>query len=197
MAEYIDKTLVKYLIKGKKEAFDHFFNTYFPRLYRFVLPRVGQDADLAEEVVQAVLSKAIYKLETYRGEASLYTWLCTFCRFEISAQFRQKHRAYEHVEFAEDQPSVQAALESLSLAESSPDLLYSRHELARLIQVTLDHLPEVYSEVLQYKYLQGMSMKEISKRIGRSSKAVESILSRARVAFRDGFASLTENRALI
>ena len=197
MAEHIDKKLVKFLLKGRKAAFDQFFHAYFPRLYRFVLPRVGKDEDFAEEVVQIVMGKAIYKLDTYRGEASLYTWLCTFCRYEISAQFKQKNRVHEHIEFSEDQPSIQAALESLSLAEASPELHYNRNELSRLVQITLDHLPEVYSEVLKCKYLQGMSMKEISEHIGRSSKAVESILSRARNAFRDGFSSLTENKALI
>ncbi|MBF8300295.1 MAG: polymerase sigma-70 factor, subfamily, partial [Acidobacteria bacterium] len=79
-----DKAVVGRMLGSDEAAFDHFFDTYFSRLYRFAVTRLDNDADAAEEVVQATLCKAIAKLATYRGEAALFTWLCTFCRHEIS-----------------------------------------------------------------------------------------------------------------
>ena len=53
--------------------------------------------------------------------------------------------------------------------------------------MTLDHLPGSYGDVLEWKYLQEMSVAEIAARLGVGYKAAESILTRARVAFREGF----------
>ena len=62
-----DRLLVKRLLRGDERAFEEFFSTYFPRLYRFALVRTGHDPDAAEEVVQATLVQVVRKLETYRG----------------------------------------------------------------------------------------------------------------------------------
>lgn len=195
-SKHADTKLVDRLLQGDERAFEAFFNGYFPRLFRFALLRLDHNEDRAEEVVQAALCKAVTKLATYRGEAALFTWLCTFCRHEISALLQRENRMSATTEVNEDDPSVRAALESLSLATAyDPDAALSRSEVARMVQVTLDHLPSLYSDALEWKYIHGLSVKEISERIGRGPKAVESILTRARVAFRDGFTSLVAEGA--
>ena len=83
---------------------------------------------------------------------------------------------------------TRAALETVaSLAAHDPETQLDRRELARLVQVTLDHLPGRYGDALEWKYLQGLSVEEIAERLGLGCKAVESLLTRARQAFRDGF----------
>ena len=68
-----------------------------------------------------------------------------------------------------------------------------RRELSRLVQATLDHLPGRYGDVLEWKYIQELSVAEIADRLGLGYKATESLLTRARQSFRDGFA-LMEGR---
>ena len=58
------------------------------------------------------------------------------------------------------------------------------------MQVTLDSLPLHYGDALEWKYLDGLSVVEIAARLGVSTKAAESRLTRAREAFRDGFSAL-------
>jgi RNA polymerase sigma-70 factor (ECF subfamily) len=180
------------MLSGEEAAFQEFFDGFFPRLYRFALARVDRDADVAEEVVQSTLCRVIAKLHTYRGEAALFTWLCTFCRHEISAHYRRKGRA-SRVDLVEDAPEVRAALESLSGAGSDlPDDVLNRKELGRLVQATLDALPGRYGDALEWKYIQGLSVKEIAARLNVGPKAAESLLTRARGAFRDAFAAVGE-----
>ena len=64
---------------------------------------------------------------------------------------------------------------------------YQRRELSRVVQVTLDHLPGRYGEVLAWKYIEGTSVEEIGRRLGLGHKAAESLLTRARQAFREAF----------
>ncbi|MDQ1302904.1 MAG: hypothetical protein QG595_887, partial [Pseudomonadota bacterium] len=63
--------LIAGMLKGDERAFTAFFDGYFPRVYRFALPRLGGDADATAEVVQATLVKAMRKLADFRNEASL------------------------------------------------------------------------------------------------------------------------------
>ncbi len=180
------------MLSGEEAAFEEFFDGFFPRLYRFALARLDRDADVAEEVVQSTLCRVITKLHTYRGEAALFTWLCTFCRHEISAYYKRQGRASQ-VALVEDAPEVRAALESLSGASNDlPDDVLSRKELGRLVQATLDALPGRYGDALEWKYIQGLSVKEVGERLELGPKAAESLLTRARGAFRDGFAAVSE-----
>ena len=192
-----DKALVRRMLAGKEAAFEEFFASYFPALYRFALTRLDHNADLAEEIVQATLAKAVTKLATYRGEAALFTWLCTFCRHEISAFFERERRTPQKLRLTEDVPEIRAALESLAAYEGTrPEEAMRRGEIKRLVQVTLDSLPPRYGNALEWKYIEGLSVKEIAERLEVGPKAAESLLTRARQAFRDGFATLTSEAAI-
>jgi RNA polymerase sigma-70 factor (ECF subfamily) len=185
-----DRDLARRLLRGFERDFDLFVDEYYPRLYRFAYPRVGSDPDLAQDMVQSTFQKAIPKLATYRGEAPLFSWLCTFCRWEIAAHWRRSGRAAPEVGLAEDTPELRAALESLAAAAEGPEDVATRRELGRLVRVVLDHLPLHYGNALDWKYLQDLPVREVAARLGVSEKAAESLLTRARSAFRDGFAAL-------
>lgn len=179
------------MLAGEERAFNEFFDRHFRGLYRFALSRLNHDEDAAEEVAQATVCKAITKLGTYRGEAALFTWLCTFCRHEISAYYRRTGVVAKQVDLIEDVPEVRAALESLGTELDDPGAALNQKELGRLVQVTLDQLPGRYGNALEWKYLEELSVKEIAARLDLSPKAAESLLTRAREAFRDGFRTLT------
>jgi RNA polymerase sigma-70 factor (ECF subfamily) len=179
--EHADRFLVARLLRGDEEAFTEFFDRNFAPLYRFALPRVA-DEDAAEEVVQTTLCRAVRKLAGYRGEAALLTWLTTICRREIATYFEQRKKVPPMIDLSDDLPEIRAALESLG-AESA----LQRREVARLVQVVLDRLPNRYGDALEWKYIDGFSVAEIAERLSLGPKAAESLLTRARAAFRDAF----------
>lgn len=194
MKQNADKKLARRVLDGDRRAFDAFFNTYYPRLYRFALVRLNRDHDLADETAQVVLCQAISKLSTYRGEAPLFSWLCTFCRYELARQRKAVARAQGDTPLREDDPAVRAALESLlSVSTEAPDAAVEQADIARLVTVALDYLPSLYADALEYKYVQGLSVRDIARRIGKSAKATESTLTRARAAFRDSFKTLMQS----
>jgi RNA polymerase sigma-70 factor, ECF subfamily len=174
---------------GRDElAFDEFFADYYPRLFRFAVLRV-RDPDAAEDIVQNSLIGAVRTLRSWRGEASLFTWLCTICRREISAWEERTSRRVM-VSIADDDPDLRAALDSIGAAADAPDAGLARKDTGRLVQLALDHLPPRYSRALEWKYLEEVSVDEIAGRLQCTPKAAESLLTRARDAFRDAFAAV-------
>ncbi len=186
-----DQELVRGMLAGEERAFGEFFEIYFGRVYRFALPRLGQDPDRTKDIVQATLIKAMRKLDSYRGEAALFTWLCQICRREIADHVRTDRRHSAKVVPIEDSEEVRAALESIEApAVDDPLARYSAAELRRLVHSILDRLPNRYGEALEWKYLEGDSVAEIGRRLGIGQTAAQSVLARARVAFREGLESV-------
>jgi RNA polymerase sigma-70 factor (ECF subfamily) len=182
-----ERQLVERLLAGDERAFSTFFNDYFPRIYRFALPRVNRDADLAKDVVQGTLIKAVRGLKGFRGDSALFTWLCQICRREIVDQLRKQRRRSDQVVLIDDSPEIRAVLESIEAPSSTePMSRQDAAELQRIVHAVLDRLPSRYGEALELKYIEGRSVEEIGDRLGIGHTAAQSLLARARVAFRDG-----------
>lgn len=186
-----DVALVRRLRAGEEAAFEEFFEASFHGLYRFALARLDQDHELAKEMAQATICKAFEKLESYRGEAPLFSWLCAICRFEISAHFKRERREPPRVELPEGVLDAVGALDSISFELGDPEGQALRREVARIVHLTVDHLRPQYAQVLEWRYADHLGVTEIAQRLAITYKAAESLLSRAREAFKDGFASLT------
>ena len=109
----------------------------------------------------------------------------------MSDWLRKQGRYREHIVLIEDFPDVQAAVDSFSVpVEESPEANYQRVEAARLIQVALDRLPPKYGDVLEWKYVEGYSVKEIAARLEIGDEAAQSLIARAKRAFADVYNTL-------
>ena len=181
-----DHDLVRAMLAGDERAFTVFFDTYFPRVYRFALPRLDRNADVTKDVVQTTLIKALRAIDGWRGEAALFTWLCQICRRQIADHVRSQRRHSTRVVLIDDSDEVRAALESIEAPESDdPFRGADRAELNRLVHAVLDRLPNRYGEALEWKYVEGHSVEEIGERLGIGQVAAQSLLARARAAFRE------------
>lgn len=183
--------LVQRMLRGDEKAFTAFFDDYFPRVYRFALPRLNGDAEAAAEVVQATLVKAMRKLRDFRGDASLFTWVCQICRNEVVDHLRREGRHSANVVRIDDTPEVRAAVDAIaSPALEEPASRYSQAEVRQLVRSILDRLPPRYGDALEMKYVEGLSVDEIGVELGIGTTAAQSLLARARVAFRDAVESV-------
>jgi RNA polymerase sigma-70 factor (ECF subfamily) len=184
-----DLKLVGKLMAREHAAFREFFDDYFPRLFRFTLRRVNGDQEAARDIVQAALVRGVRKLDTYRAEASLFTWLCQITRRQISDHLaraaREKPYLQRLVEL-EDDPEHRATLESIPADEQAePEAARHREDLKTVVHATLDYLPSRYARVLELKYLEDLPVETIAARLGVTAITVQSLLARARQAFRE------------
>jgi RNA polymerase sigma-70 factor (ECF subfamily) len=167
-----ERELVSRLRAGDESAFETFAEHYIAGLYRFALRRLDNDRELTREIVQSTVCKVIEKLDTYRGEAPLFTWLCACCRNEIAAHFRRAGRRPREVELVDDVPQEPAA------------------DTAELVHAALDRLPPTYAHAMEWRYLDGLEVADVAQRLALTYKAAESLLSRARSAFREAYEQL-------
>ena len=187
-----DRAIANRLLQGDEAAFRELFDNFFPKLYRFALARLNGNQDEAREVVQRTFCKAFERLDTYRGEASLYGWMCQICRNNIVDLGRQRQREFQKVTLLEEDGTIQSILETLAApAAEEPENQAWRMDVMRLIQATMDCLPGHYGDVLEWKYVDGLSVKEIAERLAVGPKAAESLLTRARGAFREAMQAIT------
>ena len=181
-----EQVLVRRMLAGEESAFDEFADAYVPALYRFASRRLAGDRELVREVVQATVCNAIAKLASFRGEAALMTWLCACCRNEIGGHFRRRRRSAGEVEL--ETVEAAAALVAGGAGRDDPERAAAQREDARRVHAVLDALPPHYGRVLEWKYLEDLSLHDIGERLQLGPKAVESLLTRARQSFRDGYA---------
>jgi RNA polymerase sigma-70 factor, ECF subfamily len=195
-----DMATARRILQGDQDAFEQFYEAYYDRLFRFCLRRLNggegrpDGRDLAYDMVQQTLERALRYLYSYQGEASLYTWLCQICRNEIASWFKKTgNDPFLHVSL-DDNPAIKAILESEDYHGTIDE--QTQLELSQMVQIAIDALPDRYASVLEYRYLQGMSVEQISTRIGASYLATESLLARARRTFKSLLADLAAEHLL-
>jgi RNA polymerase sigma-70 factor (ECF subfamily) len=177
-----DLRLAGRLLAGDQAAFDSFGERYFKVLYRFVLARLGGDRERTVEIVQTTLAKALAKLGSYRGRASLLSWLCACCLNEIRMELRRLRNRPATAALEPDDPTAAG-----SDPRPNPEARLLEAEVAALVHTALDGLPSHYARALEWRYLDDLPVQQVAARLGVRFKAAESILSRARAAFRGNF----------
>lgn len=179
-----EEKLVKEILKGNKKAINKFYKTYQVRLLNFILKKVDNRKD-AEEILQDTFLSALDSLPLFKGGSSLYTWLCSIARHETIDFLRRKK--IKTIVF-----SRLPFLKKIVSQALGPELALQEKELKLKIWQTLKSLSEGYREILRLKYIDGLSVAEIADQLKITVKAVESKLSRARLAFQKEYAKDAE-----
>jgi RNA polymerase sigma-70 factor (ECF subfamily) len=189
----MDMITLERLGRGDDVALDRFYEEHVDGLYAFVFYRVGKDPTVAEDVVQETFLDALDHLDAYDpARGSISSWLCVRSRNVIRRHLRSHRRSQELQamwdRIDETLAQVFAALER----EPLTDEVIEREETRDLVNVTIANLPDNYRTVLQSKYIGGETMAQLAQRMQVSEDAAKSLLARARRAFRETFAALSE-----
>ena len=180
-------------LAGDSAAIEALANSALEPLYRFCFYRLGSNADLAEEVVQETLLRAIRELDKYdpaRSGGNIFTWLTGLARNEIRGALGRENAAVSLQtlwdKLDDELRSVYSRLESAPLA----DEVLRRDQTREMVNATMAQLPPHYREALEAKYVLGRTVRDMAAAWQVSEKAVESQLTRARQAFRATFVAL-------
>lgn len=175
--------LRKAVLAGDETAWRQWCLENFDELDRFVLWRCGCQRDEADEVVQETWLTAVRQMRRFNPEQGRFlAWLRGIASNIRRNRLRRKWRQAKISQNGKSHPLVSVEL----LAD--PGSPAEEHQLrAQQIAVVLDALPERQEAALRAKYLDGLSVNEIAANWNETPKAIESLLTRARQAFRVRF----------
>jgi RNA polymerase sigma-70 factor (ECF subfamily) len=177
-----DPQLISRLRQGDPDAWARLCERYGGPLYRFAFHLANGDESLAEDVRQETLLASAEAIHTYRQEAPLFGWLCAIARRKTADEFRRRGRFQGLPEDDDRDPA--ARWTSLGQESVPEDWIIHRQRRASVVEA-LWTLPGEYRDALIARYAEGAAVEDIAKNLGRTYKAAESILARARCALRD------------
>jgi RNA polymerase sigma-70 factor (ECF subfamily) len=187
--------LVAGMRRGDERAFHRFFDAYASRLGAFVARRSPLDAATIEDVVQMTLIKAIRGLATFRGESALFTWLCQICR-NVLADARRKTatqpKSQSFDELAEERP-LATIIELTDFRDPLDEC--EANSTRGAVRRVINKLPVRYARVLELRFGDELTVPEISRSLQMTENAAESLLTRARQAFRAAWLEHLEGEA--
>lgn len=172
-------------LRGKDvAAVRHLSECLLPSLWRFVYFRANGDQHLAEDIVSETVLSLIEAVAAPDGNVLCPgAWMRGVASHKIQDHFRAvarvQHLIDQAASVAEQNQPAQPACEA--------------EERRAAIRKVMDDLPEPHRLVLEWKYVDHLSVQEIAGRMALTEKAVESILYRARCEFRDGLGVLNRD----
>ena len=170
-----ERDLRRAVLAGDEAAWQALYDAAFEPLLAYALWRCGQRRDLAEEVVQETWLVAVRRIREFDPErGSFLAWLRGIAANVLRAQLRRMRR-----------PACPALDLDGVPAPSTAEI--EQREQADAIARALAELPEHYEAVLRAKYLDRQSVEQIAAAWNETPKAIESLLTRARQAFRKAY----------
>lgn len=191
-----DETWRQQALRGDEAALRRLTAELLPALYRFCLYRVGRNQHLCEEVVQETLLRVLRDLPRYEPEragGNLFPWLTGLARNEIQRVLGREKGALSLQTLWERMDRELLAVFAKLESEPFSDEMLQREETRDLVNGAMSQLPRHYRQALEAKYVSGDSVRTIAERWRMTEKATESLLTRAREAFRAAFVALCRN----
>lgn len=180
MGEQLDEELVRRVQQGDKKAFDILVRKYQYKIAQLI-NRYIKDPHEALDVAQESFIKAYRALPGFRGESAFYTWL-----YRIAINTAKNHIAMRSRRPSDDEIDIEEAEQFESAVHlkdnETPEGLLLSEELAQVIQLALDELPEELRTAISLREFDGLSYDEIAQVMNCPVGTVRSRIFRAREA---------------
>jgi len=177
-----DSELIRAAQARELWALEQVYYRYLPTVWRYVYWRTGGRRQATEDIVSETFLAAIRQLARLDPQGgSLAAWLTGIARHKLGDYRREQRRAGGSAD--SDQLVEVMATSTLDTSQ-----IVEAAETRKLVIEVMNQLPDEHRLVLEWKYLDRLAVAEIGGRLGRTPKAVESMLYRARRSFRSLFA---------
>lgn len=168
---------------GEPQAFRSIMATHNQALYRIARAVIRNDSE-AEDVVQEAYLRAFSHLDSFRGEATLATWLSRITLNEALGRLRRKKRAEKALRAKESGIPAQIIPFPGSTSSADPERMMAQRQILQLVERATDNLPDIYRGVFMARVIEGRSVEETADLLGVRPETVKTRLHRARLLVR-------------
>jgi len=173
-----DWALIEAVLEKDRKATAEFVDRYAADLYSYVRARLAPQYDQVDDLVQEIFLAAWENLSQYRGTGSLGAWVMGIARHKLEDHYRLRLRAPESIDDFDQDRAVFAALPEF------PQLV-EQEQMRKITWRVLSSLSEPYRLALIWRYWEKASAREMALKTGKTEKAIERLLARARAEFRE------------
>ena len=175
ITEEILNNHIKAAKEGNQISFNFLLDYFWSDVYKYQLKRTNNDND-AEDITIQSFSKAFDKIDTFDNKYKFKTWLITISK-NIHIDLVRKNKASINLETTKEQEA-----EAYAVADDNPtpeDKIITEQNLTKLLR-DIKQLKPKYQQVIQLRYFQELSYKEISEQIDEPMNNVKVKLLRAK-----------------
>ena len=173
-----DAELVRRAIARDGAAFRTIMTRNNRRLYRVARGILRNDSE-AEDVVQEAYVKAFARLDQFRGDSGLTTWLTRITINEALQRLRRE-RAASELGLSEPQRTGAQIIKFPESASDDPERTMAQREILQLVERATDDLPDSFRIVFMARVIEGMSVEETAELLDLQPETVKTRLHRAR-----------------
>lgn len=191
-----DAMLVERTVAGDQKAYELLVIKYQRRIQRLI-GRMVRDVDLVEDIAQETFIRAYRALAQFRGDAQFYTWLYRIAvntakkaLMELKRNPTVSENSFKSADDDETSP-----LENELTTSETPEALLASKEIAEMVNVAMEALPEELRQAITLREIEGMSYEEISEVMNCPIGTVRSRIFRAREAISEKVKPLLENKS--
>lgn len=174
-----DAELVALVQRGDRSAFRHIMRHCNQRLYRVVRGVVDDDAE-AEDVVQEAYVHAYEKMDGFRGESSVITWLTRIALNEAYGRLRRRRNTVDVEQMDALQQTGRVVPFPGRFGSQDPAVEAARDQIRRVLEHAVDELPEAFRIVFVLREIEGCTVEETAEALGLRGETVKTRLHRAR-----------------
>ncbi len=164
--------------KGDEKAFSFLLNTFWDDVYRYHLATHKNEND-AEEITMITFAKAFDKINTFDEQYNFKTWLIAISKNVHIDLIRKRKNSVLRKSIRQDDETHKTLYNIADDTPTAEDKLITEQNLVHLLRC-IKKLKPHYQEVINLRYFQELSYKEISKKINEPLNNVKVKLLRAR-----------------
>jgi RNA polymerase sigma-70 factor, ECF subfamily len=173
-----DAALVLAVLRKDRKATAALVDRYSGSIYGYVRSRLAPRYEQVEDLVQEIFLAAWENLSHYRATGSLQAWVMGIARHKVEDYYRERLRKPESIEDADLDPEMLTAVPEVHQ-------VLEQDQLRKNTERVLAALPEQYRLALIWRYWEKASAREMALKTGKTEKAIERLLARARAEFRE------------
>ena len=177
--ELAEVELVRLAQRGVREAFRVIMQRSNQRLFRVARAVVRNESE-AEDIVQEAYTSAFAKLDTFRGEASILTWLTRITLNEARGRLRTRRKSVDLRAVDDDAQGSRVVLFPSSTAVETPEANAARMQIRHLIEQAIDELPADFRVVFVMRDVEDCTILETATFLDIKPETVKTRLHRAR-----------------